>query len=183
MLDFINNLLDSIMGRASFQTVKPGFNPKEEPARKGNKGGSFFYVVMGVIMVTVFFAYSGWQKSNNAKAAALSISETKNAFTQAPTQAQALTATQAPTPTQAPTATPTPTINTTPTATPTQAATQTPHVIYQDRLIVITVEVPLLITIIVIVTATPTATATLTPTPTPTLTPTLTATQAPTVTP
>ena len=64
MLDFINNLLDSVLGRAAFQVAEPGYNPMEEPARKNKTGGGFFfYFVLGSLMVGVFFAYSGYRKN------------------------------------------------------------------------------------------------------------------------
>jgi len=197
IMEFIDNLIDAIMGRESFTMAEPDYNPMEEPVRQQGKKrtGLFLFTIM--IIAGAFFSWRSYSKQKTAEETARITAIAVNVMKTETAQAIPLTATASQTASQTPTKTPRPpTVTTTPaTATASQTPTKTPapKIIYQDRTIVITVQVPFIITqvvketviITVVVTPTQTPTQTLTPTPTvtgtpPTATATLTETPTPT---
>ena len=193
-MDMLRKIVDALTGQANFTMAEPGYDPMEEPARASRKSmfGCAFWLFLFLIVGSTFFAIRGYQQQweeETRKAIAENVRLTESAYTSTPT----ITTTPRPTGSPFPTATATATITTTPataTSTPTATLTPQPKIIYQDRTIVITVQVPWIITqivketVIVVVTATPTFTPSPTLSATPTLTPTpngSTATATPTI--
>jgi len=189
-MELLQKLWDGLTGQAGFTMADPGFDPMNESVRKSRRSlfGCMFWIVLAGVVGSVVFAMQGYrqnkiqeQERQAQSVIATSVYETESAFTPTKTITSIPTLTTTPDPTE----TKTPTITTTPatlTPTPTPSLTPQPQIIYQDRTIVITVEVPWVIThvvketVIVVVTATPTETPTTTPTETPTPTPTETPT-------
>lgn len=201
-MSIFTKIFQALRGGPEYQGAEPGYDPIDAEAIKTNRrgcGGPFLWLIILGIVVTGVMYFRDRNKAEQARIEAAARATEKAAWTATPTITGTPTETPTPTATRTPRpATSQPTITGTPyTPTPTETGTATPQpqIIYRDRTIVITVEVPYVITQVyyqtvihtVIVTATmtpfPTMTATITETPTPTATATPTETPIETFTP